>query len=32
MATFHRPKGTDCQINEQDHIETDEDVGISSSP
>jgi len=29
MATIIYPKGTPCQINEPDHIKTDEDIGIS---
>ena len=32
MATIIYPKGTPCQINEPDHIETNEDVGISFKP
>ena len=29
MAEIIYPIGTTCQINEPDHIETDEDVGLS---
>jgi hypothetical protein len=32
MAEIIYPIGTPCQINQPDHIETDEDVGISFRP